>query len=96
MARDVLEAKLGKVTVGGLVSSSLVPRVETARLLPRKARVAEFGAFAGNAADPIACARSGAPVTDAREAWRRFHAAAGHWLPSLSAITSETTERRAS
>jgi RimJ/RimL family protein N-acetyltransferase len=68
------------VAVDSLVPGSLVPRVETARLLLREPRLAEFGAFAANAADPVACANSGAPVMDAREAWRRFHAAAGHWL----------------
>jgi RimJ/RimL family protein N-acetyltransferase len=58
----------------------LVPRVETARLRLREPRLADFEAFAANAADPAAWGSSGVSAMNASDAWRRFHAAAGHWL----------------
>ena len=56
-----------------------VPRVRTARLLLREPRLADFEAFAANAADPLACAHLGGRI-DRRDAWRRFHSAAGGWV----------------
>jgi RimJ/RimL family protein N-acetyltransferase len=63
-----------------IIPPSQVPRVATARLFLREPRLTDFDAFAANAADPLAAANSGSPAVDAREAWRRFHGAAGHWL----------------
>jgi hypothetical protein len=60
--------------------AACVPRLSTARLLLREPRLGDFDAFAANGADPVACAASGVPVRDRREAWRSFHSAAGHWL----------------
>ncbi|HEY4012490.1 MAG TPA: GNAT family N-acetyltransferase [Polyangiaceae bacterium] len=57
-----------------------VPRLSTVRLLLREPRLDDFEAFAANAADPVAAAGTGSAAVDAREAWRRFHGAAGHWL----------------
>jgi RimJ/RimL family protein N-acetyltransferase len=43
----------------------------------REPRLEDFGAFAADAADPIAHAHIA--VSDARDTWRRFLAMAGHW-----------------
>ena len=68
------------MTVGDSVPGSLVPVLKTARLLLREPRLADFEAVAANAMDPAAWANSGGSIMSEREAWQRFHAAAGHWL----------------
>ncbi len=69
-----------------------IPRIATARLLLREPRLADFEAAAANMADPLANEHTGA-VTSPREAWRRFHASAGHWL--LQGMGWWTVEERA-
>ena len=56
-----------------------VPRLATERLLLREPRLDDFESFAANAADPLARAHIGGPLSR-REAWRRFMAAAGTWV----------------
>jgi RimJ/RimL family protein N-acetyltransferase len=53
-----------------------VPHVETARLLLRELRVADFDAYAEHLADPIATAHL-SRISDRRMAWRTFAASLG-------------------
>ena len=66
--------------IGAPLPGSLVPHVRTRRLLLREPRLTDFSAFAANAEDPEAWPIDRDRVTSTREAWRRFHAAAGSWL----------------
>ena len=60
-------------------SIARIPRIQTARLLLREPRLADFEVFAADAADPLARAHLGGPQ-DRREAWRRLHISAGGWV----------------
>jgi RimJ/RimL family protein N-acetyltransferase len=55
-----------------------VPRLRTGRLTLREYRPADFDAFAGHLADPVAMAILG--TRDRRDAWRMFGCNAGGWL----------------
>jgi RimJ/RimL family protein N-acetyltransferase len=69
----------------------MIPRLTTPRLLLREPRLDDFERFATDAADAMAHEQTGGPI-DRREAWRRFHAAAGHWI--LEGIGWWTIEER--
>lgn len=58
-----------------------IPRIQTARLLLREPRRADFEALSADADDPIALAHLGGPTTR-REVWRNFLIGAGSWLIS--------------
>jgi RimJ/RimL family protein N-acetyltransferase len=81
LAADRSRAIVGPVGTRLAIGNALaVPHIATARLLLREPRLDDFDAFAASAADPTVAAGMGSPAVDAREAWRRFHGAAGHWL----------------
>lgn len=56
-----------------------IPRIRSARLLLREARLADFEGAAAFAADPEATLHLGGPV-DRRDAWRRLLVGAGSWV----------------
>lgn len=58
---------------------SVVPRIETARLLLRAFRRSDFEGYAAHLADPVAQAHLQG-VVDRRTAWRTFAAASGFWM----------------
>lgn len=59
--------------------ASVVPRVETPRLVLRGYRASDLDAFAENFADPVSTAHMGG-VVDRRMAWRMLTSSVGVWL----------------
>lgn len=59
--------------------ATVVPRVETPRLLLRALRVDDLDAFAQNFADPVSSVFTGG-VVDRRTSWRMLTSSAGLWL----------------